>query len=266
VTKALSFAGGVGLGAIGGEMAGPHHVVHDLGDVGAMVAAALDILGDEQQVRAQPDGTRVFHHVGEQLAEQAVVDLVDLAVAIPHRLGFLGIAAGESVQHLLELVLRRLAHARQALGETDRRLAIQHQSALGDVLGEIADAFQFARGLDRGQGLAQVHRHGLAQGEQFERPVFDFLLHLVDAAVAAHRAFRRRTVAAGNGFDGGSELSLGKTPHLRHQRGQRFQLFPEGLDGVLGHFAFSNQGQPGHLRAPLKRFTPLLCDCFITFP
>ena len=64
----------------------------------------------------------------------------------------------------------------------------------------------------------------------------------------------------------GSELSLGKSPHLCHQRGQRFQLFPEGLDGVLGHFAFSNQGQPGHLRAPLKRFTPVLCDCFITFP
>ena len=33
----------------------------------------------------KPDRARIFHHVGEKFAEQAVVDLVDLAVLVPHR-------------------------------------------------------------------------------------------------------------------------------------------------------------------------------------
>ena len=201
----------------------------------AVVAAALDILGDEQKMGAQADGARIFHHVGEKFAEQAVVDFVDLAVAVPHRFGFLGVAAGIGVQHLLELVLRRLAHAGQALGQADGRFAVQHQRALGDVLGQVADALQFGRGLDRGQGLAQIHRHGLAQGQQLQGAVLDFLLDFVDAGVAAHRAFGRGAVAPGDGFDGGGELGFGQAAHLGHQRRQGFQLFAEGLDGVFGH-------------------------------
>ena len=68
-------------------MAGAHHVIDHFGDVGGVVAGALDILGDEQQMRAQPDRARVFHHVSEKLAEQAVVDLVDLVVLAPHGFG-----------------------------------------------------------------------------------------------------------------------------------------------------------------------------------
>src|SRR3546814_4056110 len=52
-------------------------------DVGGMVADALDVLGDEQQMRAWRDVARVFHHVGQQLAEQSRVHLVDLLVRMP---------------------------------------------------------------------------------------------------------------------------------------------------------------------------------------
>ena len=124
---------------------------------------------------------------------------------------------------------------RQALGEADRRLAVQHQRALGDVLGQIADALQFGRDLDRRQGLAQIHRHGLAQRQQLQRPVLDLLLQRVDAGVAAHRAFRRRAVAPGDGLDGGGELGLGQAAHLRHQGGKGLKLLGKGLDGVIGH-------------------------------
>src|SRR3546814_4859873 len=42
-------------------------VMGGLGDVGGMVADALDVLGDEQQMRAGRDVARILHHVGEQL-------------------------------------------------------------------------------------------------------------------------------------------------------------------------------------------------------
>ena len=48
-----------------------HGVVHRLGDVGRVVADPLEVLGDEQQVRAGRDVARVLHHVGDQLAEDA---------------------------------------------------------------------------------------------------------------------------------------------------------------------------------------------------
>src|SRR6185436_14664465 len=57
-----------------------HQEMHILGNVGAVVADALDILGGEQQMRAQSDVARVFHHVGEQLAEQGIVHGIDALV------------------------------------------------------------------------------------------------------------------------------------------------------------------------------------------
>ncbi len=96
-------AGDIGLGPVDGQMAALDHVIDGLGDVGGVIAGALDVLGDEQQMRAQPDGARIFHHVGQKLAEQAVVDLVDLAVVAPHRFGAFGIAVGIGIQHQLEL-------------------------------------------------------------------------------------------------------------------------------------------------------------------
>src|SRR3546814_19939536 len=41
-------------------------VMGGLGDVGGMVADALDVLGDDQQMCAWRDVARILHHVGEQ--------------------------------------------------------------------------------------------------------------------------------------------------------------------------------------------------------
>ena len=57
------------------------HVEHRLGDVGGVVADPLDVLGAEQQMRAEPDVARILHHVGQQFAEQRGADGVDLLVA-----------------------------------------------------------------------------------------------------------------------------------------------------------------------------------------
>src|ERR1051325_12228492 len=66
--------GTVALRPLIGERAALADVVDSLGNVGGVVAHALDVLRAEEQMRAERDVARVFHHVGEKLAEQRVVD------------------------------------------------------------------------------------------------------------------------------------------------------------------------------------------------
>jgi len=91
----------------------------------------------------------------------------------------------------------------------------------------------------QGSPFRLPERHGLAQGQQFEGPLFNFLLYLVDAGITAHGPFGRDAVAAGDGLYGGGKLGFGKPPHLSHQGGESLQLFPEGFDSVLGHRGLS---------------------------
>ena len=236
-------------------------MIDHFGDVGRVIAAAFHVLGDEQQMRAHADGARIFHHVGEQFAKQAVVDFVDLAILVPHRFRQFGVAVGIGIQHLLELAEGGAAHAGQRLGQADRRLAVEHDGALGDILGQVADALQLGGGLDRRQRLAQIHRHGLAQRQQLQGAVFDILLHGVNAGIAANGAFRRHAVTAGHRLDRGRELGFRQAAHLGHQRGKSFKLLGKRLDGMICH-------RDSGVRSPYgdRGVRPSLCDSFITFP
>src|SRR3546814_1634326 len=82
-------------------------LVDELGDIGRMIADALDVLGHEQKMSARRDVARVLHHVGENLAEQTVVEVVHLLVLQPY---FLGLVRSE--EHTSELQsLMRLSYA-----------------------------------------------------------------------------------------------------------------------------------------------------------
>ena len=67
-----------------GHVVAGRRIIDHLGDVGRMVADPLEILGDEQQMRRLADGLRIFHHVGEQGAEDGIVEIVDRLVALAH--------------------------------------------------------------------------------------------------------------------------------------------------------------------------------------
>src|SRR5829696_1409656 len=76
-------AGAVVLRPLGLEGLPGHEVVDGLGDVGGVVADALDVLGAEQEMRAERDVARVLHHISEELAEERGVERVDRTVALP---------------------------------------------------------------------------------------------------------------------------------------------------------------------------------------
>ena len=59
--------------------------------------------------------------------------------------------------------------------------------ALGDVLGEIADALQLVGDAQRGDDLAQIHRHGLAPRDGED----GLLLDLASAAASMLGILRR---------------------------------------------------------------------------
>src|SRR5687768_4172472 len=59
------------------------HVEHGFRDIGGMIADPLDVLGAEHQMDAERNIARVFHHIGQQFAEQRSADGVDFLVALP---------------------------------------------------------------------------------------------------------------------------------------------------------------------------------------
>ena len=86
-----------------------------LGDIGGEVADALEILRHEQQMRAGGDVARILDHVGQELAEQARVHLVELFVAQPHRERLVGVALDIGVENVLDHLLAEMAHARDGV-------------------------------------------------------------------------------------------------------------------------------------------------------
>src|SRR6266851_9419593 len=61
------------------------HVKHGFGNISCVVADPFDVLGAAHQVNTERDVARIFHHVGQELAEQRSADGVDFLVALPHR-------------------------------------------------------------------------------------------------------------------------------------------------------------------------------------
>ena len=74
---------------------------------------------------------RVLHHEGQQLAEDLLVERVDLVVLAAHPPGQLGVAGHEGVEALLHHPLGLLGHARQVDVGLELRLLVQLERRAG---------------------------------------------------------------------------------------------------------------------------------------
>ena len=86
--------------------------------------------------------------------------------------------------------------------------------ALGDVLGEIADALEIGSDADRHHDLAQVARHRLALGDDQDRLLLDRELERVDLVVVGDDVIGSLGVALGQRIDRLGQLILGEPAHL----------------------------------------------------
>ena len=116
-----------------------------------------------------------------------------------------------------------------------RRIARNHQRPLGHVLGQIADALQIGRNLQRGQRLAQIERQRLAQRQQAHHLLLDVEFKLIDVRVQRHGLFRQSGIAPDDGVDGVGELRFAHPAHLDDGRAQCFELVVKRFDDVFGH-------------------------------
>ncbi len=155
------------------------------------------------------------HHVGEHFAEQRLVVFVDFLVARPHLAGGLRLQRGIGVQHALELRGDEAAHARDALQRRPRLDLVDQLHALGDVLGEIADALELGGDLRgrkwSGAGHAPAAGAGPAGAGSSSRP----RPGSVDLRIARDNGLGQRQIARGDRLDRIRQHVLGKPAHAR---------------------------------------------------
>jgi len=200
--------------------------------ISAMLVA---ILGDEEEPHGPAHGGRVLDHVGEQLPEELLVELVDRVVREADAERQLGVLAHEGVEAPAEHVARHVGHARDVDVGLDRQLAGELDGPLGDVSRHVADALQVGGDLERRGDEAEVARRGLAEREQLEREVVDLDVEAVHGVVALDGGARERLVALNEGLHRPPDLLLHQPAHLEHRGAQLAELLLVGPVGVERH-------------------------------
>ncbi len=101
-------------GRSAGSVVAGDEIEHRLGDIGGVIADPLDVLRAEQQMGAERDVARVFHHVGQKVAKHRILERVEFGVALPDRARAFDVALGVGVEHVLHQLGRDFVHVLEA--------------------------------------------------------------------------------------------------------------------------------------------------------
>ncbi len=183
------------------------------GDVGGVVADALQIARDDERVERLRSQLGLFLDERAERVEGGVVHLVDLIVEQEDGLGEFGVGFDEGLQ--------RFAHHRRGergeLGDVDGKIDVGEGAHLadadGDVDGLVADALEIGVDADDREDEAKVDGHGLLHGEEVERHLVDLALEAVDRRLGAEDELADAEVAGAVGLDGALDGLLGHAGH-----------------------------------------------------
>ena len=114
-------------------------------------------------------------------------------------------------------------------------IAVDGADALGDVLGEVADALEVVGDAQRADDVAQVDGHRLAPGDRQDRAFFDLALQGVDLHVDGDRALGQGGIALAQRIERVADLFLRQSAHFGDQPGDILQVDVECLGGVFRH-------------------------------
>ena len=159
---------------------------------------------------------------------------VQRVVFVEHVLGELGVAADEGVERVAEHALGDGRHPRDVDQLLDRRVADVAPRRLGDVDGEIADAFEVGVDLDGGDDRAQVDRHRLIERQQREAAVVDLDVERVQRTVARQDARDQIAIAVDQPLDREADGFLGEPAHFEQAPLELLELVLEMPDALFG--------------------------------
>jgi hypothetical protein len=195
------------------------------GDVGGVVADALEILGDEDEFERGKDDAGIAHHVGEEFAENLVAVVVNTIVRGEDFLGEVNVAADDGVEGVADHFFGEFAHAREVDVRLDAGMAKDAQGTLSDIDGLISDAFEIVIDARDGQDEAKVDGHELVEGEKLDDAVVDFHLKFVDGVFFLEDAAGERLVGFEDGVDGLMNGAFGETAHPEQALFQFVEIF-----------------------------------------
>jgi hypothetical protein len=204
-----------------------HDVDDVFGDVGGVVADALEVFGDEDQLKRGEDDAGVAHHVGEQFAEDLVAVVIDLVVHGQDFLREINIAADDGVQRIANHLFGNLAHARQVDVRLYARMAQNADGGLGDVDGLVADALEIVVDARDRENQAEIDGHQLVEREKLDDAVVDFDLQLVDGVFFIEDAFGELLVRVQDRMHGLVDGALGEAAHPQEALFELVQIFFE---------------------------------------
>ncbi len=198
-----------------------------LGDVGGVVADALEVFGDEDQFESGKDHAGIAHHVGKQFAENLVAVVVHAVIGGEDFLREVDVTANDGVESVADHFFGELAHARQVDVRLYARVAKDAQGSLGDIHGLIADALEIDVNARNGQRKTEIHGHELVQGEKLNDAIVDFQLELVDGVFFLEDAPGERLIGFQDSADGLVDGTLGEAAHPEEPLFQLVDVFFE---------------------------------------
>jgi len=197
------------------------------GDVGGVVADALEVFGDEDQFECGKDDAGIAHHVGKQFTENLIAVVVHLIVGGKDALCKLHVAADDSVEGVADHFLDQFAHTRKIDVRLDARVAEDAEGALRDVDSLIADALEIVVDARNRQDEAEIGGHELVQGEKLDDAVVNFHLKLVDGVFFLEDALGELLIGFQNGVNGLVNGALREAAHPEQALFQLVQIFFE---------------------------------------
>src|SRR5262249_47332519 len=145
--------------------------MNSFGDVGCMIAHALEIFGAKKQMSAERHFDGVFHHPSEEISKEACTQPIDILVPRPNIDRQPDIAGCESIEHIMQL---RQHKSGQVAHPTYRPLrqvfSTNSNDALADILGKIACTLNLGGNSQDRKNLAKITSNRLAPNDSLNDP------------------------------------------------------------------------------------------------
>ena len=201
-----------------------------------MVGDAFDRLGEEGDLKSGADSARVFHHVGNQQAHDALKFLVDGSIAPNHLSRRDHVEPCKGVECFFQHLLRQGADV-PCFVEAQMLKAFRGLELLRtkrNLLHLVADPLKIVHRLHGADDLAQIDRRRLPFGDHFHALAVELDLGIVDALLLAHDRLDQLVLAGGDRRQRPLELRLDQATHRQQAAAQVFQ-FQFKLFGGMFH-------------------------------